>query len=107
MLLVATPQPLRGQRVTDAISAVLHDSTNDTDEPEAKRGKYIKLTPNQLSQILTSCSSQILTALTPTGRSPASVISPGNSAPTYYNNTKYEEICCGPLSPYMMVQRMN
>ncbi len=54
---IATPPPLRGQQVTDAISAVLHTATNDTDEPEAKRGKYIKLTPDQLSQILTSCSS--------------------------------------------------
>jgi hypothetical protein len=39
------------------------------------------------------------TALTPPGRSPASVAFPGASTPAYYNNAKYEEICCRAIKP--------
>jgi hypothetical protein len=57
---ITTPRHLHDQEVTDTISAALQNSTNDDDEPEAKWGKYIHLIPDQLSQIFTTCFSQVL-----------------------------------------------
>jgi hypothetical protein len=59
------PSPNRGRANTDAIRNALCDSTNDDEEPSSKRTKFIQLTPAQLSEILTSCSSQLLSNLSP------------------------------------------
>jgi hypothetical protein len=52
------------------------------------------LTPDQLSSIAISCSSNIMHSFTPTGVSSHHVITPSTIAPAYYNNAKYEEKCC-------------
>jgi hypothetical protein len=97
-----TPVILRGQPVTEAILDILNptSTTNDNDEDHsAKRAKYIKMTPDQLSQLSNTCSNQILQTLTPMGRSPTSIVSNTTVNPAYYNNAKYEEICCRAMKP--------
>jgi hypothetical protein len=95
-----TPSHQQGWTVTDAINNALHDTTNDDEEPNPKHSKYIKLTPDQLLQILTDCSSKILSFFSPGGFSQASQSSvPPPTTPAYYNNAKYEEICSHPIKP--------
>jgi hypothetical protein len=92
-----TPNHLRGQQVTNAILSALNSDSHpndDDDEPNAKQPKYIRLTPDQLSSIVTACSSNIMRSFTPTGVSSPHAFHPSNTVPAYYNNAKYEEICC-------------
>jgi hypothetical protein len=37
----------------------LMEGTNDSDDPAAKHTQYLKITPEQLSQLITACSSQV------------------------------------------------
>lgn len=54
---VETPPDFRGQQVTDTILNALNldNNTNDDNEPNAKWAKYVRLTPDQLSSIVTAC----------------------------------------------------
>jgi hypothetical protein len=99
---LCTPVTLRGQLVTEATLDILcpTSTTNDNDkEHSANRAKYIKMTPDQLSQLINTCSNQILQTLSPMGRSPTSIVSNTTVNPAYYNNAKYEEICCRAMKP--------
>ena len=71
------------------------NNPND-DEPAAKRGKFITLTPEQFEKILDTCSAQQAIIEQLMTSSPTFVI-PGSGQqmvpPLYYSNAKYKEIC--------------
>jgi len=50
---ISTPDSARGTAVTQAIMnfAAGIDANNDDDEPNAKRSRYLKFTPEQLSDL--------------------------------------------------------
>jgi len=50
-----------GTAITDSIRSImdLMEGTNDSDDPAAKHTQYLKITPEQLSQLITACSSQV------------------------------------------------
>jgi hypothetical protein len=98
---LSTPDHHRGQDVTDSIRHITQRITevNDEDEPVSKRSRYLKFTPEQLSQLIVACS-------TPGNRTPCiSLGSPtstaviASSAPAYGTNAKYEEISYKPINP--------
>jgi hypothetical protein len=51
-----TPVTDRGSAVTASITAIkqLFDNTNDNDEPNVKRARYLKITPEELSRLITA-----------------------------------------------------
>jgi hypothetical protein len=98
---MATPDFQRGDVVTNALRQMsAFDQTNDNREILPRRSKYLKFTPDQLSQFITACSGQLIQ------QTPTSVVQPtvvGTSSattnPAYFNNAKYEDICCRPIKP--------
>jgi len=85
----------------DSIRHITQQMTevNGEDEPVSKRCRYLKFTPEQLSQLIVACS-------TPGNRtprislgSPSSTAVIASSAPAYGTNAKYEEISCKPINP--------
>jgi len=85
----------------DSIRHITQQMTevNGEDEPVSKRCRYLKFTPEQLSQLIVDCS-------TPGNRtprislgSPTSTAVIASSAPAYGTNAKYEEISCKPINP--------
>jgi hypothetical protein len=90
-------QWLRGTSVTDSRLQVTNimDSTNDDDEPGAKCLCYLKLTSDQLSQLIVACSSQLASQ----GGNPSLVLHHPSTTPAYIANANYEEICCRPIKP--------
>ncbi len=75
-------------------------------EPQPKRSRFIQLTPEQFEHILSTCSQQqqTISSLTPSSNrlhngndSSTHAVTP--STPSYYNNTKYEEIACKAMKP--------
>jgi hypothetical protein len=96
----STPVNIRGSMVTDSITTLNHlfTDTNDGREPNTKKARYLKLTPQQLSQIITACSAPSNTGVL-SQPSPQSVLSLHTDASVYVQNAKYEEICCRPIKP--------
>jgi hypothetical protein len=98
-----TPPTARGSKVTDSILQVTNhidnDNDNDDDEPTAKRGRYLKFTTEQLSQLIVACSSKVNQQLLSPTSSPMSVISNQSTAPAFVTNAKYEDICCWHIKP--------
>jgi hypothetical protein len=96
-----TPITLRGVSVTDTIRTMTGalDDTNDGDEPSAKRPKYLKLTPDQLPQLIVACSTPTSSTRVRSEGSPTSVASTSSMTPAYVSNAKYEAICCHLLTP--------
>ena len=97
---LTTPVNMQGSVATDPIAALNHlfTDTNDDGEPYAKWARYLTLTPQQLSQIITACSTPGNTgALLQSSRQ--SVSSSQLNAPVYVQNAKYKEICCRPIMP--------
>jgi hypothetical protein len=105
-----TPIPLRGRQVTDAILNALNPPEHTNDEEDAhsaKRIKYIKLTTDQLSDIINTCSSHIFQAFTPTGRSPTSTTSSTITTPAYYNKLNMKRSVARPSSLFMTDLKRN
>jgi hypothetical protein len=98
---LSTPLMDRGALVTAAISQATRalDTTNDDDELSAERPKYLKLTSDQLSQLLTACSTPTSIRSPTADDSPVSITSLFSKHPAYVNNAKYEAICCRPITP--------
>jgi hypothetical protein len=95
-----TPPTDRGTSVTDAICHVTRalESTNDADDQSIKRPRYLKLTTDQLTQLLMACSTPAAPVTTP-DNSPTSVVLVSSKLLAYINNAKYEAICCRPIVP--------
>jgi len=97
-----TPPHLRGSVITDLISNFTRNLDQDPSEEApndtAMHPKYLKLTPTQLSQLLQACSSPSVQAPNLHG-SPTSIIAQPTLTPAYFNNAKYEDICCKPIKP--------
>jgi hypothetical protein len=74
------------------------ESTNDADDQSIKRPRYLKLTTDQLTQLLMACSTPAAPVTTP-DNSPTSVVLVSSKLPAYINNAKYEAICCRPIVP--------
>jgi hypothetical protein len=53
-----TPDHAKGSSVIQQLTSIIHGfgNANDDQEPDAKRAKYLKITPAQLSQLITACS---------------------------------------------------
>jgi hypothetical protein len=88
-----TPPTDRGTSVTDAIRHVTRalESTNDTDDQSIKHPRYLKLTTDQLTQLLTAFSTPPAPVTTP-DNSPTSVVLVSSKLLAYVNNAKYEAI---------------
>jgi hypothetical protein len=99
---ISTPDSARGTAVTQAIMnfAAGIDANNDDDEPNAKRSRYLKFTPEQLSQLIIACSTpgNIVPSNTPSTPYTSTTVTP-SPAPAYVANAKYEEISCKPIRP--------
>jgi hypothetical protein len=93
-----TPAAAQGSSVTRAISDFL-SMTNDEEEPNAKWGRYLKFTPEQLSRLITACTTPARPLSSTDQASPTSVIAASNMAPAYMTNAEYEEIRCKPIKP--------
>ncbi len=59
---------------------------------------YLKLTTDQLTQLLMACSTPAAPVTTP-DNSPTSVVLVSSKLPAFINNAKYEAICCRPIVP--------
>ncbi len=96
-----TPATLRGYQVTDTIRQITHmmDRPNDDDEPTTKRPRYLKFTPEELSQLIVVCSTPGMIPTTQTAASPMSVTASATNTPAHVTNAKYEEICCKAVKP--------
>jgi hypothetical protein len=95
-----TPPTDRGTSVMDAIRHVTRalESTNDADDQSIKRPRDLKLTTDQLTQLLTACSTPAAPVTTPDNSSTL-VVSVSSKLPAYVNNAKNEAICCRPIVP--------
>jgi hypothetical protein len=73
--------------------------TNDDDDSSPKRQRYLKFTPEQLSQLIVACSTPGGPMSTPLSSTLNTTVVTPNSAPTDVTNAKYEEIACKPIKP--------
>ncbi len=99
---VLSPVLQRGQFVTDSIHQLTENITDTNDgeeEPTPKRSRYLKFTPEQLSQLIVACSTPGATPTTINQSSPTSAITSTVPAPSYVANAKYEEIFCKAIKP--------
>ena len=99
---VLSPVLQRGQFVTDSIRQLTQNITDTNDgeeEPTPKRSRYLKFTPEQLSQLIVACSTPGATPTTINQSSPTSAITSTVPAPSYVANAKYEEIFCKAIKP--------
>jgi len=99
---LSMPVLQRGQFVTDSIRQLMQNITDTNDgeeEPTPKRSRYLKFTPEQLSQLIVACSTPGATPTTINQSSPTSAITSTVPAPSYVANAKYEEICCKATKP--------
>jgi hypothetical protein len=98
---LATPSNLRGESVMDSIRRITQflDSTNDEDEPTTKSPRYLKFTPEQLSQLIVACSTPGVAGSINHVSSRTSTATTTTNAPAYITNAKYEEICCKGIKP--------
>ena len=96
-----TPERQRGQMVTNSIRQLTQQmtDTNDEDEPTPKRSRYLKFTPEQLSQLIVACSTTGTLPHNIQQSSPTSVLPSNAHTPSYVANAKYEEICCKAIKP--------
>jgi hypothetical protein len=98
-----TPTHIRGASVTDSIAAINKpfSNANDDSEPDPKRAKNLKITPEQLSQLIHACSTPAATSGSVSRLSPSLPTTTPTSVTTlaYVQNAKYEEICCRPIKP--------
>jgi hypothetical protein len=96
-----TPEQNRGSAVTDAIRAFTDSFgvSNDDEKPNAKRPRYLKFTPDQLSQLIIACSTPGGITSTLHQASPSTTALSLQSAPAYVTSAKYEEISCKPIKP--------
>jgi len=72
---------------------------NDDDEPVPKHSRYLRFTPEQLSQLIVACSTPGNGTQHASLGSPTSTAVIAPSAPAYVTNAKYEEISCKPIKP--------
>jgi hypothetical protein len=91
-----TPDETHGAAVTRHIQEItpLYDDPNDDDGPSTKCQRYLKITPEHLSQIISACTSQVISPSTLLHGSPSSVSTHTTSTPAYFHNAKYEDISC-------------
>jgi len=98
-----TPDHAKGSSVNQQLTSIIHGfgNANDDQEPDAKRAKYLKITPAQLSQLITACSTPGISPMPHPNTSPTTVtaIATTNATLPYVQNAKYEDICCRPIKP--------
>jgi hypothetical protein len=88
-----TPDHVRGSLVIQQLTSIIQGigNANDDQEPDAKRTKYLKLTPEKLSQLITACSTPGLSSTPTLNISPSSVTASitTNATLPYVQNAKY------------------
>jgi hypothetical protein len=96
------PPTLQGSTITDYISSITGNNVGLSQEDDinanATRAKYLKFTSAQLSQLIQACSTPIPIA-SDVHHSPTMIVTQSSNNPAYFNNAKYEDICCKPIKP--------
>jgi hypothetical protein len=97
-----TPTNSETNRILQEIQQGVDDANDSTEEPTAKKGKYIKLSIGHFERLMNTCTGHqaIISRLL---ESPDLVSFPtsqnSSSRPAYYTNAKFEEIACRAIKP--------